>query len=94
MPGGGISNAANFPAQNARINDAAEAAGRDPKQIRRIANVWGMGLGDRNQAIDTLSALLTDAGMDGIVYWTDEGATDVEQFATEIVPALEAGGDT
>jgi hypothetical protein len=26
--------------------------------------------------------------MDGIVYWTDEGAADVERFANEIVPAL------
>jgi len=88
VPGGGISNAANFPAQNARINDAAEATGRDPKQIRRIANVWGMGLGDRNQAIDTLSWLLADGGIDGIVYWTDEGTEDVQRFANEIVPEL------
>ena len=88
VPGGGISNAANFPAQNALIDDAAEAAGRDPRQIRRIANVWGMGLGDRSQAIDTLSSLIADNGMDGIVYWTDEGAADVERFAKEIVPAL------
>ncbi len=88
VPGGGISNAANFPAQNARIDDAAETAGRDPKQIRRIANVWGMGLGDRNQAIDTLSGLVADGGIDGVVYWTDEGAADVERFATEIVPAI------
>ena len=88
VPGGGISNADNFPSQNARINDAADAAGRDPKQIRRIANVWGMGLGDRHQAIDTLSSLLADKGMDGIVYWTDEGAADVERFAGEIVPEI------
>jgi alkanesulfonate monooxygenase SsuD/methylene tetrahydromethanopterin reductase-like flavin-dependent oxidoreductase (luciferase family) len=88
VPGGGISNAAKFPAQNARIDDAADAAGRDPRQIRRIANVWGMGLGDRSEAIDTLSSLIADNGMDGIVYWTDEGAADVERFANEIVPAL------
>jgi alkanesulfonate monooxygenase SsuD/methylene tetrahydromethanopterin reductase-like flavin-dependent oxidoreductase (luciferase family) len=90
VPGGGISNAANFPSQNARIDDAARAAGRDPGTIRRIANVWGMGLGDRNQAIDTLSWLMTDGGIDGITYWTDEGAADVERFAAEIVPALPA----
>ena len=93
IPGGGISNAANFPSQNARINEAAEAAGRDPSEIRRIANVWGMGLGDRNQAIDTLSSLVTAKGMDGIVYWTDEGAANVERFANEIVPALKASLD-
>jgi alkanesulfonate monooxygenase SsuD/methylene tetrahydromethanopterin reductase-like flavin-dependent oxidoreductase (luciferase family) len=88
VPGGGISGAAEFPTRNARIDDAAHEAGRDPERIRRMANVWGMGLGDRNQAIDALIWLVTDGGMDGIVYWTDEGVADVESFAAEIVPAV------
>ena len=39
VPGGGISRIAEFPRLNARIDDAAGAAGRDPDAIRRILNI-------------------------------------------------------
>ena len=89
VPGGGISRAAEFPSLNARIDTAAQAADRDPKQIRRIANVGGLDLDDREGAVDVLTRLATEAGMDSLVFWTgDSGTSDVERFASEIVPAV------
>ena len=41
VPGAGILRAAEFPQLNTMIDEAASAAGRDPRQIRRVANIWG-----------------------------------------------------
>lgn len=89
VPGGGISAAARFPQLNARIDEAAEAAGRDPRHIRRIANVGGLDLDDTVGALDLLAWLGTEGGIDSFVFWPgDEDTTEVERFASEIVPAL------
>jgi alkanesulfonate monooxygenase SsuD/methylene tetrahydromethanopterin reductase-like flavin-dependent oxidoreductase (luciferase family) len=42
VPGSGIERVAQFPELIARIDEAALAAGRDPKAIRRIVNVPGV----------------------------------------------------
>jgi alkanesulfonate monooxygenase SsuD/methylene tetrahydromethanopterin reductase-like flavin-dependent oxidoreductase (luciferase family) len=89
VPGGGISRAADFPQLNAHIDEAALAAGREPSEIRRIANVSGLDLRDPASAIGQLTRLGTQGGIDSFVFWPDgAGTADVERFAAEIVPAL------
>ena len=89
VPGGGISRAAEFPALNARIDEAAKAAGRDPASINRVANVGGLDLADTQGSIDTLTRLVTDGGMNALVFWSDgPEASELERFASEIVPAV------
>ena len=89
VPGGGISRAAEFPQLNARIDEAARAAGRDPRQIRRIANLWGLDLADMSGAVGVLTALGTEAGIDSFVLWPgDTGTAEVERFAADVVPAV------
>jgi alkanesulfonate monooxygenase SsuD/methylene tetrahydromethanopterin reductase-like flavin-dependent oxidoreductase (luciferase family) len=90
VPGGGISQMEQFPALNAQIDQAARAAGRDPRQIRRIANI-GMTDADPAATVDVLVRLGTEFGIDGFVYWPgDDGTKDVERYANEIVPAVKA----
>ncbi|MEX2546931.1 MAG: LLM class flavin-dependent oxidoreductase, partial [Chloroflexota bacterium] len=99
IPGGGASRIAEFPELAARIDEAAEAAGRDPRSIRRIVNISGMITdGERedgplegpvDQWVDTLTHWNRDLGIDGFVFWPpDDGTTQIERFAAEIVPAL------
>ena len=89
VPGGGISRAADFPQLNARIDEAAKNAGRDPGQIRRIANVGGLDIGDAAAATALLTRLGVDGGIDSFVFWPgDAGTAEVERFAGDIVPAV------
>jgi alkanesulfonate monooxygenase SsuD/methylene tetrahydromethanopterin reductase-like flavin-dependent oxidoreductase (luciferase family) len=88
IPGGGVSRAAEFPRLNKVIDEAALAAGRDPRSIRRIANV-GQLPADTREATDVLLALAIDYAIDGFVFWpADSAATEVEHFAHEVVPAV------
>jgi alkanesulfonate monooxygenase SsuD/methylene tetrahydromethanopterin reductase-like flavin-dependent oxidoreductase (luciferase family) len=64
------------------IDEAAERAGRDPRSIRRIAN-----LGDEiSQAPDVVERLgaLREQGFDGFLVSPDQ----VERFAAEVVPSF------
>lgn len=97
VPGGGASRVAEFPSLNARIDEAALAAGRDPKAIRRIVNISGsITNGERGDGaldgppahwIDTLTHWENDLDIDGFVFWPPDPGTDqIERFAGEIVP--------
>jgi alkanesulfonate monooxygenase SsuD/methylene tetrahydromethanopterin reductase-like flavin-dependent oxidoreductase (luciferase family) len=89
VPGGGLSAAARFPALIARIDDAAAAAGRDPREIRRIVNVSGTPADEPSRLADTLAGLAQEVGIDGFIYWApDAGTEKIQQFAEEVVPAL------
>lgn len=99
VPGGGASRIAEFPSLNARIDEAALAAGRDPKAIRRVVNISGsitdvesrddLLNGPPAQWIDTLTQWGNDLAIDGFVFWPPDPGTDqIERFATEIVPAV------
>ena len=99
VPGGGTSRIAEFPLLNARIDEAALAAGRDPKAIRRVVNISGsitdgppgddLLNGPPAQWIDTLTQWGNDLGIDGFVFWPPDPGTDqIERFAAEIVPAV------
>ena len=81
----------------ARIDDAAAEAGRDPAAIRRLYNVSGRvgpgggGFldGPAGQWVDQLLPLVVEAGMDTFVLWPSESpASQLERFAAEVAPAL------
>ena len=99
VPGGGISKIAEFPRLNARIDEAARAAGRDPSAIRRILNLSGaITAGPRgddpldgpvDQWVDSLAGWAVELGVDSFVFWPPDTGTDqVERFAQEVVPRV------
>jgi len=79
---------------NARIDDAATAAGRSPRAIRRIYNIFGrFGTGagflegsPRNWA-DQLAELTLRDGIATYILGSDD-ATTLRRFADEVVPAV------
>jgi alkanesulfonate monooxygenase SsuD/methylene tetrahydromethanopterin reductase-like flavin-dependent oxidoreductase (luciferase family) len=81
----------------ARIDDAAAAAGRDPAAIRRLYNISGRigpgggGFldGPAGQWVEQLLPLVTATGMDTFVLWPSESpARQLQLFAAEVAPAL------
>ena len=86
-----------LPAAQARIDEAAVAAGRDPAAIRRLYNISGrIGPGGGGfldgpaaQWVAQLLPLVTETGMDTFVLWPSESpARQLELFAAEVAPAL------
>jgi alkanesulfonate monooxygenase SsuD/methylene tetrahydromethanopterin reductase-like flavin-dependent oxidoreductase (luciferase family) len=84
-------------AAQARIDDAAAAACRDPAAIRRLYNISGrIGPGGGGfldgpaaQWVEQLLPLVTEAGMDTFVLWPSESpARQLQLFADEVAPAL------
>ncbi len=85
-------------AAQARIDDAAQAAGRDPAAVRRVYNVNGeitdgpsRGFLDGPPArwVDDLTALTLDQGMDTYVLWpTGDPDRQLRRFAEEVAPAV------
>ena len=81
----------------ARIDDAAAAAGRDPSAIRRLYNLSGRigpgggGFldGPPGQWVEQLLPLVVETGMDTFVVWPSESpASQLQVFAAEVAPAL------
>jgi alkanesulfonate monooxygenase SsuD/methylene tetrahydromethanopterin reductase-like flavin-dependent oxidoreductase (luciferase family) len=86
-----------LPAAQARIDEAAVAAGRDPAAIRRLYNISGrIGPGGGGfldgpaaQWASQLLPLVTETGMDTFVLWPSESPVrQLELFAAEVAPAL------
>jgi len=85
-------------ALNSRIDEAAEAAGRDPGDIRRAYNVMGsIGVNDAPGIagspalwIEILTSFVLDVGMDTFLFWptTADLLDQFELFGHEIVPAV------
>ena len=87
-----------LPAAIARIDDAAQAAGRDPAHLRRVYNIAGLigpetsepFRGTVEQWTDQLLAVHA-LGMNGFVYWpADDHERQLARFAEEVVPAVRA----
>lgn len=82
-----------------RIDEAAVAAGRDPREIHRLYNIGGvMTDGPRGDGpldgsvehwIETLTGWATELGVDAFIYWPAE-MTDLRRYGTEVVPAVKA----
>lgn len=66
-----------------RVDEAAEAAGRDPASVRRAYN---FGAPD-GPWVETLAGWARDAGIDTFVLWASDAA-EAERFAGEVVPAV------
>ena len=86
------------PPKQSAIDDAARAAGRDPKSIRRIANLSGQ-ITDADHSgwldgpvdhwVEELTKLVTEYGFDGfIVSAGDDWAEQIERLAADVVPAV------
>jgi FAD/FMN-containing dehydrogenase len=76
---------------NATIDDAAEAAGRDPREIRRLLNI-GQQQGSTEQWIDELVAFALEDGMATFILLGDD-PTVMQHFAEEIAPAVRENVD-
>jgi alkanesulfonate monooxygenase SsuD/methylene tetrahydromethanopterin reductase-like flavin-dependent oxidoreductase (luciferase family) len=88
-----------LPGRVRMIDEAAERAGRDPRSIRRIANLGGAITdgpvqrwlqGPPSHWIEELGALERDLGFDGFLVGSDQ----VTRFADEVVPALRSASGT
>jgi alkanesulfonate monooxygenase SsuD/methylene tetrahydromethanopterin reductase-like flavin-dependent oxidoreductase (luciferase family) len=80
----------------ARLDAAADDAGRDPASIRRILNIDGEITdgaasgplrGPVDQWVDELTQLAIVQGFDTFILWA-EGERQLERFAQEVVPAV------
>lgn len=82
-------------AANATIDEAARAAGRDPREIRRLLNIAGSFAptcggflkGPSDQWVEDLLPLVLEDGVGTFILMSDDAAT-IEQFAQEVAPAL------
>ncbi len=88
---------AELPDMNARIDEAAVAAGREPAAVRRLLNVSGefaasgSGLlhGPASQWAEELAGLALDAGISGFILASDDPAA-IERLGQEVAPAVRA----
>jgi len=71
---------------NATIDEAAAAAGRDPREIRRLLNVGTLPGGARDGA-EQLAGLALEHGFGTFVVGSDDGAV-IEAFGNEVAPAV------
>ncbi|MDB1086167.1 LLM class flavin-dependent oxidoreductase [Streptomyces sp. ACA25] len=92
-----------LPAAVARVNGAAEDAGRDPSALRKVYNLNGMigpesgepFKGSVSQWTEQLVPLVRDVGMNAFVYWPDEDhERQLAVFADEVVPAVREALDS
>jgi alkanesulfonate monooxygenase SsuD/methylene tetrahydromethanopterin reductase-like flavin-dependent oxidoreductase (luciferase family) len=77
-----------IPEMQARIDEAAAEAGRDPAAIRRLYNVMGT-IDDARRWVDELTRFVLDLGFDTFVFWPREDTLrQLDLFAAEVVPAV------
>lgn len=82
---------------NARIDDAAAGAGRDPSAVRRLLNIGGRFAptsrgpldGPPDQWAEELAELTLEHGVSAFILATDDAAT-IERYAAEVAPATRA----
>jgi alkanesulfonate monooxygenase SsuD/methylene tetrahydromethanopterin reductase-like flavin-dependent oxidoreductase (luciferase family) len=66
---------------NAIIDDAARAAGRDPRQITRLLNIYP------DQTSEALTRMALEDGVSTFIVVSDESEV-LERFAAELIPAV------
>lgn len=83
-----------LPDLNARLDDAAVAAGRSPREIRRLYNVsgeFGTGggflEGSVGDWVEQLAGLAVEQGMSTFILGTDD-ADMLRRYAEEVAPAV------
>lgn len=96
VPSSGWATPDKLPEMQARIDEAAVAAGRDPAEIARVYNVWGQigGTGDFLQGgvgqwVDELTELSVVHGMDTFIFGPSaDPVPQLQRFAEEVAPAV------
>jgi alkanesulfonate monooxygenase SsuD/methylene tetrahydromethanopterin reductase-like flavin-dependent oxidoreductase (luciferase family) len=96
VPSSGWATPEKLPGMNARIDEAATAAGRNPADIARVYNIWGEidgsgGFlnGDVAQWVDELTDLAVEHGMDTFVFGPSaDPVPQLERFTAEVAPAV------
>ena len=102
VPSAGWAPPEKLPEYLRRIEDAAVAAGRDPRMIRRVYNIGGSigpETGERfagpvSRWVEELTGLV-GTGMDAFIFWPggEDPLGQVQAFATEVAPAVRAAVD-
>ena len=94
LPSLGYADPADLPAMGARIDAAAEQAGRRPQEIRRLYNIngrFGAGSGFLQgtpaEWAEQLAALTFEAGITTFILSVSSD-TEVRRFAEEVAPAV------
>jgi alkanesulfonate monooxygenase SsuD/methylene tetrahydromethanopterin reductase-like flavin-dependent oxidoreductase (luciferase family)/hemerythrin-like domain-containing protein len=80
---------------NALVDEGAEAAGRDPRSVRRLLNISGRFTrsgsgfltGPPEQWVEELAGLALDQGTSGFILGADD-PTSIQLFAQEVAPAV------
>ncbi|WP_299277071.1 LLM class flavin-dependent oxidoreductase, partial [uncultured Georgenia sp.] len=94
---GGTAAVAHLHDANAMIDVAATAAGRDPREVRRVLNVTGTVAaahrgfleGPAERWVEDLLPLVVEHGVGTVVLATDD-ADQLARFASDVVPTLRA----
>jgi len=97
LPSIGYMQPGDFAKGNAVIDEAALAAGRDPREIRRLVNIGGQFasarggflVGPSAQWVDELLPYALDDGAATFILASDDPAT-MQRFADDVAPALRA----
>lgn len=96
VPSSGWATPEKLPGMNARVDEAASEAGREPGEIARVYNVWGAIDGDGGflqggvgQWVDELTELAVEHGMDTFIFGpSTDPVPQLCRFAAEVVPAV------
>ncbi|MEV4343688.1 LLM class flavin-dependent oxidoreductase [Actinoplanes sp. NPDC049596] len=71
---------------NELIDEAAVAAGRDPREVRRLLNIGGAGK-PPEEWVDELVPLALENGVATFILGTDD-PQEMQRFAAEVIPAV------
>lgn len=82
VPSLGYAQPADLLEGNRRIDEAAEAAGRDPKAIRRVLNVGA------DVPVELFTSLTVEHGMDTYVIGGLEEPDTLRWFSSDVIPAV------
>lgn len=86
-----------LPGMHEKIDEGAHEAGREPREMRRVLNVFGsIGIvgdgalnGPTRKWVEELTRLVLETGFDTFVYWPREDhVRQVELFAGEVAPGV------
>ena len=72
---------------NAIIDEAATAAGRDPREIRRLVNLFGDPGKSSAQWVDEIVPLVLEDGIGTVILGSDD-PDELRRFAEEVIPAV------
>lgn len=72
---------------NAIIDEAAVEAGRDPREIRRLLNMFGDPSKSSAQWVDEIVPLVLEDGIGTVIIGSDDPG-ELQRFAEEVIPAV------